>query len=375
MDGARVGLVLAAVFAAGAIWSAYLPLWFADRGLSAAAIGTILGVASIVRVAAAAGWGWLADRAGQGRGPLVAGAALTGVLAAGLPAVPDGALLMVVAGMAAAAAGLVPLLEATLMALAGLRRLDYGRVRGLGSIAFMVASAAGGWAGSGSVPWIIGGCYLLAGAAALALPVMAPPAAGLGSSFRNRRLWLAVAATALVQGSHAAYYGFGALHWRAAGLSDGAIGLLFAEGVVAEVALFWCGRGLVERLGPGRLTAIAAAAAVVRWGAMALTTDLAALLLLQAMHAATFGCQHLSTMQVLRSLPAHAAGRANGLVAALGFSAPTGVLIWVSGQVYGAWGGGVFWLMAVVAAGGALLWVLTREGWRIDPSPRPGGRG
>jgi hypothetical protein len=43
------------------------------------------------------------------------------------------------------------------------------------------------------------------------------------------------------------------------------------------------------------------------------------------------------------------------VLVALGFSAPTGVLMWVSGQVYGAAGGRVFLLMA--ALGGLALLV------------------
>ena len=42
--GPRVGLFIAACFAAMAVTSAYLPLWFADRGLTAAEIGQVLGV-------------------------------------------------------------------------------------------------------------------------------------------------------------------------------------------------------------------------------------------------------------------------------------------------------------------------------------------
>ena len=38
---------------------------------------------------------------------------------------------------------------------------------------------------------------------------------------------------ALMQGSHAAYYAFGSIHWQALGLSAGVIGLLWAWGVVA----------------------------------------------------------------------------------------------------------------------------------------------
>ena len=66
-DGVRVALFFAALFAASAVNTAFLPLWFADRGLSAAAIGQILGFASLLRVMAGPSWGTLADRIGRRR--------------------------------------------------------------------------------------------------------------------------------------------------------------------------------------------------------------------------------------------------------------------------------------------------------------------
>ncbi len=184
----------------------------------------------------------------------------------------------------------------------------------------------------------------------------AAPAARLQQGpLLNRTFRLALLATGLIQGAHAAYYGFATLHWRAAGIQDGVIGLLIAEGIVAEIALFIWGRPLVERLGPARLTAVAAAASVLRWTATALITDVPALAVVQLLHAATFACQHLSTMLLLRTMPAHRAGTAQALMSALGFSAPTGLLIWFSGQIYGTAGGLTFLVMAVIGGSALLL--------------------
>lgn len=49
-------------------------------------------------------------------------------------------------------------------------------------------------------------------------------------------LFLLAAST--IQGSHALFYAFGTLHWRAQGFADGTIGALWALGVVAEIGLF-----------------------------------------------------------------------------------------------------------------------------------------
>jgi PPP family 3-phenylpropionic acid transporter len=90
-------------------------------------------------------------------------------------------------------------------------------------------------------------------------------------------------------------------------------------GVLAEIALFLWGRGLVARLGPVGLSLAAAAAGVLRWGITALTVDPLILVPAQALHAGTFAMQHLAMMAVLgRVVPPAEAGTAQTLHAALG---------------------------------------------------------
>ena len=179
---------------------------------------------------------------------------------------------------------------------------------------------------------------------------------------------LTIGCSALIQGAHAAYYGFGPLFWRSQGFSDSTIGLLIAEGIVAEIFLFARGRKLVERLGPAGLTAIAAGASVLRWTVTAFSPPLAVLAAMQVLHAATFAFQHLSAMQMLtRIIPPERAGAAQSLHAALGMGAPTGLMMLVCGWLYAGTGGHVFLAMAALA-GLALL--LVRPLWRAS---LPGG--
>jgi PPP family 3-phenylpropionic acid transporter len=93
----------------------------------------------------------------------------------------------------------------------------------------------------------------------------------------NRPFRLIVVASALIQGAHAAYYGFAPLYWRAQGLRDSVIGLLIAEEIIAEVGLFAWGRRLVEHLGPVGLTACAATASLIRWSITAFAPPLVVL--------------------------------------------------------------------------------------------------
>jgi len=164
--------------------------------------------------------------------------------------------------------------------------------------------------------------------------------------------------SALIQGSHAAYYAFGSIHWAQAGVAPSVIGLLWAWSVVAEVALFAWGKPIAERLGARGLALVAAGAGLLRWAVTAETVAWPALVVAQALHAATFGAMHLATMRVMQAaVPAAVAGTAQTLLAA-GIGAVMMVATLAAGWGYAAVGAGVFWGMAgmcglgVVAAHG-----------------------
>jgi MFS transporter, PPP family, 3-phenylpropionic acid transporter len=360
-----VAAFLGAYFAANAI-NAFLPLWFADRGLSAAAIGQILAAASLLRVLAGPGWGNVADRLGRRRPVLLFAAFAAAGLAASYPAATSFLpLLLIAATQGIAASAINPLADSLALALAREGRLDYGPVRAVGSATFMVATALAGWllnrVGSWLVPWLLAAGYGAAGLFSPFLPEAAtPPAApnafAATKLLGNKPFRLAICCTALIQGAHAAYYGFAALFWRSQGTSDTVIGLLIAEGIVAEILLFARGRRLIERLGPAGLTACAAAASIIRWTLTAAAPPLPVLAAVQLLHAATFAMQHLSAMLVLsRFVPPDRAATAQALHAALGYGAPTGLMMLLSGYLYARAGGLVFLVMAATAGAALLL--------------------
>ena len=361
----RVAAFLGAYFAANAI-VAFLPLWLADRALSASAIGQILGSAALLRVLAGPGWGNVADRLGRRR-PVLGFAAATaaGLAAAYVAATGFLPILLIAAAQGIAASAISPLADSLALALARERRIEYGPVRAVGSTTFMVATATAGWllnrVGSWLVPWLLAAGYGAASLFSVFLPEAATPPAAPHSFaglklFGSKSFRLAVGGTALIQGAHAAYYGFAALFWRSQGLSDTVIGLLIAEGIVAEILLFARGRRLVERLGPAGLTACAASASILRWTVMAASPPLPVLVLIQPLHAATFAMQHLSAMLVLtRGVRLERAATAQALHAALGYGAPTGQMMLLSGWMYARYGGLVFLTMAVTGGAGWLL--------------------
>jgi len=364
--GLRVGLFTAGFFAAGGVVTAFLPIWLSDRGISPAGIGEILGFGSILRLGTVPAWGIAADRIGRRRTMLFVSALLATVLAASLSLAHQFiVVLAVVVLQGAAASALTPLADTLTLALAAARRLDYARTRAWGSASYMAATATAGPLlgvfGIAAVPWLLAAGYGTAACMATLLPepdrvVHAPGLPRAAGLWRLRAFRVTVAATALIQGSHAAYYAFAPIYWRANGISDTVIGLLIAEGIVAEIALFVWGRRLIERIGPARLTGLAATASLARWTATAFVTGIPILAAVQLLHAATFAFQHLSAMLVLgRTVPPGKAASAQTLHAALGFSAPTGLLIWATGLLYARAGGLVFLLMAALGGSAVLL--------------------
>ena len=300
-----------------------------------------------------------------------AGLSLSYVAAAGfLP------LLVIATAQGIASSAINPLADSLALSLAREGRIEYGPVRAVGSATFMVATAVAGWlltrVGSWLVPWLLAVGYGASGFLSLFLPEAAtPPAAPRAFAglmlFGNPAFRLAVGCTALIQGAHAAYYGFAALFWRSQGYSDTVIGLLIAEGIIAEILLFARGRRLVERLGPAGLTACAAGASIVRWTVTAMAPPLPVLAVVQLVHAATFAMQHLSAMLVLsRFVPVERAATGQALHAALGYGAPTGLMMLLSGWIYARYGGLVFVVMAVM--GGSAL-VLVAPLARITKRP------
>jgi len=353
----------------------YLPFWpvfLADRGLDGPAIGLLLALSTWAKVAGNPLIGRLSDRSLR-PGRVLVGLAATAFAAAWLFHVVAGfwGLLAVNLVVFSAFQALIPLGDSRLLAAGRVAGTDYGRVRLWGSAAFLVAVLALGEGldalGPALVPWsLCAGLGLLLGAA-LALPAppdSAPPAPlrqrpvqpGILAVLRARRFVLFLAVGTLLQASHAVYYAFSAVAWQAAGLSATTIGWLWAEGVVAEILLFWWGARVLARLGPTGLLLLAAAGGLLRWGGLAATAEPAALAALQVLHAATFGAAHLGAMHFIsRETPTGNHGTAHGLYAAATGGLGMGLALLAAGPLYDAAGLGAYHAMQAMSLAAGLL--------------------
>ncbi|UFN50395.1 MFS transporter [Roseomonas sp. OT10] len=365
----RYALLLSTLFGGVGITMPFLPPYLAAKGLSPEAVGLVLFLGSATRLAVAPPLGALADRMPDPRGMLSLGALLgAGAALLWLPAQGLAALMALQILWSLCMAPLGPLAEAMTLVASRAGLLDFGRVRAIGSVAFILGSIAGGLvaerAGYGAVPLLLCATMAASAAAAWLLPAamragrpVRTGLAGLLSLPGLRRLLLV---SALINGSHAALYGFSSIHWARAGHDTAAIGLLWGLSVAAEVAMFWFGRRVLLRLDPRRLFLAAAVAGVLRWSVLAATTALPALAAAQLLHALTFGAYHLAAMHLLSQMvPPNRAAAAQTLHASLGAGGALALLTLACGPLYAAMGGGMFLVMAgLCLAALPLAWTL-----------------
>lgn len=390
----RMSVVYGGTFFIFGVFQPFFPVWLADRGLDENWIGVILAMQIALRVAVTGPVLRHADRRGRRGGTLVAA-----VACAALATIPfhfaSGAVAILLATMLFCAlwAPLVPLADAIALTGVGRFGVDYGRARLWGSVAFIAANVAVGYlfglTGAGWFPWILTASFALSllltlpvprvGHGRPATPVMPdasaePPA---GPVVPRRRLRPAAdlaplsawfLAISLIQASHAMLNGFASIHWLSLGYTAGEIGVLWAVGVLAEVALFRFAAAPMRRLGVRRVLVLVGVVAVLRWLLFTVDIGYPGFLLLQTTHALTFAATLLSLQVVIaQSVPEPRYGAAQAYAFVLQ-TATTAVATLAGGYLFAHAGAPGFAAMALLA--GSALAVLA-----LAPQPQRAGSG
>lgn len=364
-------------FAAGAFMS-YWPVWLRDRGVDDAGIGTLFMSRQLVSVASTLFIGWVAHRLGNVRGVILALAAAATILMAGYQfSYSFLAILAVSLVWGGVWAPTMALYDGVLVTETKARGFNYGTLRVWGSVAFILGVAVCGAAVDRNGPsWVL---YVGLSGIVLLVPfaLWLPKAEahhrdaakhapfGITDLLTSRPFVLFMIATGCCQASHAVLYSFGTLTWRAAGIDDVTISLLWGWSVVVEILLMLGSGWLLARLGVCGLIAFALGCALVRWLGMAFATELPALVVLQALHAGSFAACHLGAMAFIqRALPASGVALGQSVYYALGTGAIQAVVFQLAGVLYAAFGQRAFLGMFVVAAVGmAAIVALARE-WK-----------
>src|SRR5260370_11669245 len=258
----RLATFYAAMFVFAGIVMPFFPVWLQAKGLDSRATGIVLAAPMLMRLVSVPLRARLADRWSAFRAALIA-ASVGSVLAYALLSQAAGfvPILLAVALASVATAPALPLTDAYALKGLGLRGRAYGPVRLWGSVAFVAATLGAGLVVDRIAPihiiWLLVAALVMVAAVSLALrPLAAAPPPREESGLPGRKLllspgfWAITAAASLIQASHAVYYGFSVLDWRAEGLHAASLPGLWGGAGLCGSRLCFLGAGVSETLGP-----------------------------------------------------------------------------------------------------------------------------
>jgi PPP family 3-phenylpropionic acid transporter len=372
----RMALLYAAIFAFAGIQLPFLPVWLEAKGLDAREIGLVLAAALVARPVIVPAATRVVDRFGWMKGPLVAAAwAACATFVAVALSNGFAAIIVAVAISALPQAVLLPLADAYALHGLAARERAYGPVRLWGSVTFIGANLGGGILldrlGASNIVWALVVTLAATALSATALRPLAPdgrqttvPQSDAPSLWRSPGFVAVVAASSLIQASHAVFHGFASVQWAERGLDGREIGALWGIGVLAEIGLFAASGRLMTRIRPVDLIGWGAIGATVRWTAMAFDPPAGILPLLQCLHGLSFGTTHLGAMYFL----ARFAAERRGAIAQGDYSTVVAGVVaaemGLSGVLVSSFGTYAYLAMtASAAAGGAVIWGARRLGF------------
>ena len=271
-------------------------------------------------------------------------------------------LLLVMIGFNLFFSPLVPLSDALAATWTRQIALPYGPVRLWGSLAFVISSALTGvlitaWNSQAVLALLSVGIVMMLGGMLLRPAVMplgelrAADGAGWAewrALLRENSVWRFLLCVTLMQGAHAAYYGFSAIWWQQAGYSASVVGYLWSLGVVAEIIIFALSNRLFRRWSARDLLLLSGICALARWGLMASTTQLPWLIVAQILHCGSFTVCHLAAMRFIAARQGGEVIRLQAIYSALAMGGGIAVMTMVCGVLFTSLQGDIFWLMALL---------------------------
>ncbi|MDC9719313.1 MAG: MFS transporter [Gammaproteobacteria bacterium] len=355
-----------AYFACYGVVLPFLPYWMVSRGLNAQEAALILSSAFISKVFFGLGVGMLADATGHKKRWILLLSVFT-FLGFGVFVQLDTfwPMLIVWFVVGALQTSHIPMVDGLAIATARLGKLNYSGARLWGSVAFIASSTLSGlYLAAYSInayPLLLVVLAAIVVVLVLPLPDIRPHSkAGRKLAFlelfKLPGFFAVVAVGALLQASHGALYAIGTLHWINAGISESIIGLLWAQGVAAEVVLFAFGVWLVSNIGVKGLLWMAVIGGTVRWLTLGWSSDISLLFSVQTLHACTFAATHLAmTQYITQKVPDQLTASAQTLYDALAMGAFMGMTMTLAGSMYADIGGQVFWAMAFLSIAAGLV--------------------
>lgn len=345
----------------------FFSLYLKAVGISAVEIGVLMSLPQLTRIFAPHLWGWLADRSPS---PLHVAriAGLAGTLSwVGVFAGPAFApLFVVLLAMTFFWSAALPLVEATTLSHLGGETARYGRIRVWGSVGFIVAVVAVGYAldrvSIEALLWIV--LALMIGMLGFswhipeaAMPAHAADRLPLRDIIKKPEVIALIAAGALMAAAHGPYYTFFSIHLAGLGYSKAVTGWLWALGVISEIGIFiWMPHlyraFTLRQILIASLTLAAVRFLIIGWAA----DSLALLLFAQTLHAASFGSFHAAAIgMVHRLFPGRYQARGQAIYGSLTFGVGGTLGSAISGYVWEPLGAALTFTLAAAAALAGML--------------------
>ncbi len=371
--------------------NAFAGIWFASQGLSPQQIGIVNAAPVLLLLISGLFIGRLADRAADWRHAIVLGCLASGMFPIGLFFVRDfwGVMLFWTLAVMAQSA-VVPIADAAALRMSRRRDSNFGSFRAWGTIGYLLVIFTSGyllaWSGTGLFLPLFVALGLVRMAASLVLPrfragpEVTPSPTGAGTLREVMKPWflLPVLGWALVYATHLVLNAFQGLLWKDQGLSTDVIGTLIALGALSETVMFFAFKHIGARFRARTLMLLACLVAVVRWTAMAFSPGVEILFGLQLLHALTYALGFLACVNFVADATSETmAAEAQSFLAIL--EQGLGIAAFVAfGWLAGLWGAQAYFASALIAAGGALLVLVSGrpqdKGFapqKKDPEPGP----
>jgi PPP family 3-phenylpropionic acid transporter len=346
--------------ALGIFWP-YFSLYLRSVGLGPAEVTQVMALYPVMGLVAPPLFGLVSD-ARRARGwmlRIVSAVTLIGFAAFFVAGSHRLALYLSLGLFAFCRAPILPLTDASAFEAARRYGGSYGRMRVWGSVGFLIAALITGALvdARGQAMVLPATCVSLGLAAGASWLMPAPPPEARPQAFaatlrllRMPDLWWLLAAAMLGQLATAAYDAGFSMHLRALGHPSRFVGIAWAVGVGAEVVFMMTQGALFRRVQPSSAFAFALGTATVRWALLSYVTSSTVILILQPLHAITFGCFYTAGVTLMRDRGgADAPAAAQGLYAsALGLGSMIGM--WATGRLLEQGGGTLVYRCAAAAA-------------------------
>lgn len=260
---------------------------------------------------------------------------------------------------------IISFLEAFTMDVLGTRKKSYGKMRGWGSIAFiMTVLLLGKIIDIYSIEIII--ILIFFGSLAQALISIKIPDIQIKkhTSFSSkakvllkRRVIVFLFCAFLMLVSHGAYYGFYSIHLENLGYGKTFIGISWALASIAEIIVMIKSDIIFKRFSTDNVLFFSFMVAVFRWLGLFFATSPAFILFLQILHAVTYGAFHVSSILYIDSITPNEAktlGQAANNAVTYGLGLMVGFFI--NGYLFEPLGTfTLFMISSFIALGGGVL--------------------